>query len=232
MSVLSLFTGLRASLEHFRSSCCTEQPWEPAVIADQPIGGFLDALAAVNATPGGGSATALLAAVAAALVSMVCRLSVDRQQVPAGRDEMAAALEGAQGLRRQLMGLMDEDVAAFDAVMRAYALPRSGEAERAARSQAIQAAMRTATLVPLACARACGEVLELARFAAEKGHSNAAGEAGVAALTAHAALRCAALNVRINVGSIRDAGFVQATLAELDQIVRRCGEGEGSNGHS
>jgi formiminotetrahydrofolate cyclodeaminase len=145
---------------------------------------------------------------------------------------LAAALDRAQRLRAQLMGLMDEDAAAFDAVMRAYALPKSGEAERAARSQAIQAALHTATLAPLACARACGEVLELARFAAAKGHTNAAGEAGVAALTSHAALRCAALNVRINAGSIRDAGFVHTTLAELDQIVRRCGDGERSHGHS
>ncbi len=202
------------------------------MIADESIGDFLDALAAANATPGGGSATALIAAVAAALISMVCRLSVDRQETAAVREELAAALERAQRLRAQLMGLMDEDVAAFDAVMRAYALPKNGEAERAARSKAIQAALHIATLAPLACARACGEVLELARFAAGKGHTNAAGEAGVAALTAHAALRCAALNVRINAGSIRDAGFVHSTLAELDQIVRRCGEGEGSHGHS
>ena len=202
------------------------------MIADESIGGFLDALAKANATPGGGSATALIAAVAAALVSMVCRLSIDRQETTAVREEMAAALERAQGLRQRLIGLMDEDVGAFDAVMRAYALPKNGEGERAARSQAIQAALQIATLAPLACARACGEVLELARFAAGKGHSNAAGEAGVAALTAHAALRCAALNVRINAGSIRDAGFVQSTLAELDQIVRRSGEGEGSHGHS
>jgi formiminotetrahydrofolate cyclodeaminase len=202
------------------------------VIADESIGEFLDALAAANATPGGGSATALIAAVAAALVSMVCRLSIDRQETAAIREQMAAALERAQGLRRRLMGLMDEDVGAFDAVMQAYALPKNGEAERAARSQAIQAALQIATLAPLACVRACAEVLELARFVAGKGHSNAAGEAGVAALTAHAALRCAALNVRINAGSIRDAGFVQSTLAELDQIVRRSGEGEGSHGHS
>jgi len=202
------------------------------VIADESIGDFLAALAAANATPGGGSATALVAAVAAALVSMVCRLSLDRQETVAVRDEMAAALERAQGLRQLLIDLMAEDVGAFDAVMRAYALPKNGEAEKAARSQAIQSALHAATLAPLACARACGEVLELARFVAVKGHSNAAGEAEVAALTAHAALRCAALNVRINAGSIRDAGFVQSTLAELDQIVRRCGEGEGSHGHS
>lgn len=202
------------------------------MIADEPVGEFLEALAAASATPGGGSATALIAAVAAALVSMVCRLSLDRKETVAVRGEMAAAFESAQGLRQRLIGLMDEDVGAFDAVMRAYALPKNGEAERAARSQAIQAALRTATLAPLACAHACGEVLELARSVAGMGHSNAAGEAGVAALTAHAALHCAALNVRINAGSIRDAGFVQSTLAELDQIVRRCGEGEGSHGHS
>jgi methenyltetrahydrofolate cyclohydrolase len=202
------------------------------VITDKSIGEVLEALAAPNATPGGGSATALIAAVAASLVSMVCRLSIDRQETAAAGDELAAAQLRAQGLRQRLIGLMDEDITAFDAVMRAYALPKNGDSERHARSQAIQAAMHTATLVPLACARACGEVLELARFVAGRGHSNAAGEAGVAALAAHAALRCAALNVRINVGSIRDAGFVQNTLAELDQIVRRCGQGEGSNGHS
>ena len=202
------------------------------MIADEPIGDFLDALATANATPGGGSATALLAAVAAALVSMVCRLSIDRQASAPVRDQIAAALERAQGLRAQLLELMDEDVAAFAAVMRAYDLPRNGETERLVRSQAIQLALHTATLAPLACARASGEVLELARFVASQGHSNAAGEAGVAALTAHAALRGAALNVRINAGSIQDAGFVHSTLAELDQIVRHCGEGEGSHGHS
>lgn len=198
----------------------------PAVIADESVGEFLDAMAAASATPGGGSATALIAAVAAALVSMVCGLSMRRQEAVSVHDEMAGALARAQHVRQRLIGLMDEDVAAFDAVMRAYGLPKSGEAESTVRSQAIQLALQAATLAPLECARACGEVLELARFVAARGHSNAAGEAGVAALTAHAALRCAALNVRINAGSIRDAGFVQSTLAELDRIVRQSGEGE------
>jgi formiminotetrahydrofolate cyclodeaminase len=195
----------------------------PQTVADESIGEFLESLAGSEATPGGGSVTALVGAMAAALASMVCGLSAGRAGTPAARAELQSTLARAQALRRRLCAMVDEDMAAFQAVMRAYALPKAAEAERATRSAAIQAALQEATLAPLACARACAEVLQLARIAAEKGHPNAAGEAGVAVLTAQAALRCAALNVRINAGSIRDTAFVQRTLGELEQIVRSCG---------
>ena len=196
---------------------------EPVAIADQSVGEFLDALAGSAATPGGGSATALMGAMAAALVSMVCALSIEREASSAVREQLQAAHARAEVLRRELHSMIDQDVAAFGAVMRAYALPKSGDAERIARGTGIQLALRQATLAPLACARACAEVMELARLVAAKGHANAAGEAGVAALASQAALRCAALNVRINAGSIRDTSFVQSTLGELDRIVRSGG---------
>jgi methenyltetrahydrofolate cyclohydrolase len=196
---------------------------KPGAIADQSIGSFLDALAAAAATPGGGSATALMGAMAAALVGMVCGLSIERQPSAAARDELAATLRRAQELRARLCSMIDADVAAFDAVMRAYALPKSGDADKAARSAAIQRALHEATLAPLECARACAEVMELARLVAQKGHTSAAGEAAVAALASQAAVRCAALNVRINAGSIRDGAFVESTLGELEGILRQCG---------
>ncbi len=195
----------------------------PETVAGKSIGEFLETLAGPEATPGGGSVTALMGAMAAALASMVCGLSVERAGTPAARVELQSTLLRAQALRRRLCAMVDEDIAAFRAVMRAYALPKSSEAERAARSAAVQEALKEATRAPLACARACAEALQLARIAAEKGHPNAAGEAGVAVLAAQAALRCAALNVRINAGSIRDAAFVHSTLGELEQIVRGCG---------
>ena len=195
---------------------------DPALLEGASVTAFLDALASPAATPGGGSATALGGAVAAALVSMVCGLTQGGSEAAAVREEMAALGRRAQSARERLRALIDEDMRAFDAVMRAYALPRADEAQRSARSRAIQAALREATLVPLQCARLCGEVVELSGLALRKGHVNAVGEAGVAALVARAALRGAALNVRLNAGSIKDAAFVESTLEQLEEITRAC----------
>src|ERR1700689_3884138 len=119
---------------------------QPVAIADQSGGEFLDALAGSAATPGGGSATALMGAMAAALVSMVCALSLEREVSGAVREQLQAAHARAEVLRRELCSMIDQDVAAFGAVMRAYALPKSGDAERIARGAGIQLALRQATL--------------------------------------------------------------------------------------
>jgi methenyltetrahydrofolate cyclohydrolase len=193
------------------------------VIQDTSVRRFLDSLADRSATPGGGSATALLGAIGAALVSMVCQLTLEKDGSGELKPQMQAVLERARVAQERLTLLLDEDVRAFSAVMAAYALPRANAEETRARSEAIQAALHAATLVPLACARESGEVMELSRIAAEKGHLHAIGEAGVAALAAHAALRGAALNVSLNAGSIKDQKFVETTLSELEQIVRRYG---------
>lgn len=181
---------------------------------------FLERLASPSATPGGGSTAAIMGAMGAALVSMVCSLTLGKKGYVEAQDQMKQVLKQAQGLRRRLTSMIEDDVQAYGRVMGAYALPRGTDAERAIRSETIQEAMAEATLAPLACARACGEVMDLSRIVAEKGSLNAAGEAGVAALAAHAALRGAALNVYINTGSIRNRSFVDGKLAELDDILR------------
>jgi formiminotetrahydrofolate cyclodeaminase len=116
--------------------------------------------------------------------------------------------------------MIEIDMRTYAKVLRAYGLAQGTDAESALRSEAIQEALAEAALAPLACARACGEVMDLSRIVAEKGNLNAAGEAGVAALAAHAALRGAALNVYINTGSIRNRSFVESKLAELEEILR------------
>jgi formiminotetrahydrofolate cyclodeaminase len=190
------------------------------MINEVSVESFLDRLASPAATPGGGSAAALMGAMGAALLSMICGLTLGKKGYVQAEAQLKEVLKQAQGLRRRLASMIEDDVRAYAAVMAAYALPRGTDAERAIRTEAIQQAMAEAILAPLACARACAEVMDLSIIVAEKGNLSAAGEAGVAALAAHAALRGSALNVYINTSSIRNRGFAESKMAELDDILR------------
>ncbi|BBL74907.1 methenyltetrahydrofolate cyclohydrolase [Methylomagnum ishizawai] len=189
------------------------------MIKDQPIEHFLDALASKAPAPGGGSAAAIMGAMGAALVGMVGNLTVGKKNYEAVEDEMRAMLAQAEDLRARLTDLIRADVEAFNQVMGAYGLPKDTDAQKQARTEAIQAALKTATDVPLDCARACAEIVRLSRIAAEKGNRNVVSDAGAAVAAGYAALRCSALNVHVNVGSIKDGEFVASRLAELDRIM-------------
>jgi formiminotetrahydrofolate cyclodeaminase len=160
-----------------------------------------------------------MGAMGAALVSMVCRLTIGRPRYAAVSDRLQVVLDQSESLRARLTALGEDDVRAYDRVMAAYRLPRETAAQQAERAAAVQAALREATDVPLACVRACRDVLALAAVALECGNVNARGDAGVGALAAHAALRAAAINVRANVGSVTDAAFVQSHLADLASLL-------------
>lgn len=185
----------------------------------QSLQSFLDSLAADTATPGGGSVAALNGALGAALVSMVCRLTIGRKKYAAVDAEMQGILPKSEAYRAKLTALLAEDVAAFDAVMAAFGLPKTTDTEKAARRTAIQSALKEATRVPLETARLCANVLELAQIVAEKGNTNAASDAGSASQSALAGLKSAALNVYINLGSIRDEAFVAETSAQMDMLL-------------
>jgi formiminotetrahydrofolate cyclodeaminase len=189
------------------------------MIKDQPIQFFLDELASKSPTPGGGSAAAIMGAMGAALVSMVCNLTVGKKNYQAVEGEMLAMLERAEVLRVQLTGLIQADIEAFDHVMGAYGLPKDTDAQKQARTQAIQEAMKTATEVPLECARACAEIVSLSKAAAELGNRNVISDAGAAVAAGYAALRCSALNVYVNVGAIKDEAFVASRLEELERLL-------------
>jgi formiminotetrahydrofolate cyclodeaminase len=188
-------------------------------IKETAIENFLDALASQSATPGGGSAAAIIGAMGAALVSMVCNLTIGKKKYADVEGEMKVVLRNAEAVRLRLMGMIQDDVKAFDMVMGAYGLPKETDAEKAEREKAIQAALKQATDVPLACARAAREVIDLAAIASEKGNLNVISDAGVGVLAGYAALRSAALNVFTNARMITDKTFAEAKLKELNELL-------------
>ncbi len=184
---------------------------------------FLDDLASQSSTPGGGSAAAIMGAMGAALVSMVCKLTIGKKNYADVEEDMKATLAKSEDLRARITGMVNDDVQVFNQVMSAYGLPKDTDEQKAQRSAAIQTALKAATDVPLTCARACVEAIALSRIAAEKGNKNVISDAGVAVLAAQAGLRSAALNVYINAGNIRDQDFIQPRLQELEDLLRNAG---------
>ena len=190
-----------------------------ARIKDTAVEPFLDALASQAATPGGGSAAAIIGAMGAALVSMVCNLTIGKKKYAEVEGEMKDVLAKSEALRLKLTGMIEDDVKAFDAVMAAYGMPKETDAEKGAREKAIQAALKQATDVPLRCCQAAREVIDLAAIASAKGNLNVISDAGVAVLAAYAALRSAALNVLTNARMITDKTFAEAKLKELNVLL-------------
>jgi formiminotetrahydrofolate cyclodeaminase len=188
-------------------------------IKDTEIEQFLAALASQSATPGGGSAAAIIGAMGAALVSMVCNLTIGKKKYVEVEGEMKDVLAKAETLRKQLIGMIEDDVKAFDAVMGAYGMPKETDADKSKRDAAIQAALKQATDVPLACARAARQVIDIAATASDKGNLNVISDAGVGVLAGYAALRSAALNVFTNARMITDKTFAEAKLKELNQLL-------------
>ncbi|MDD1606587.1 MAG: cyclodeaminase/cyclohydrolase family protein [Methylococcaceae bacterium] len=189
-------------------------------IKNQPIQQFLDELASKSATPGGGSAAAIMGAQGAALISMVCNLTIGKPKFAEVESEMQALLAQAEDLRAQLTDFIQADVDVFNRVMAAYGLPKETDEDKTARSAAIQAVMKDATIVPLECAKACAKTITLSQIAAEKGNPNVISDAGAAVMAAYGGLKTAALNVYINAGSLKDRDFAEAKIAELAAIMQ------------
>ncbi len=189
-------------------------------IKDKSIAVFLDELASKAATPGGGSAAAVMGAQAAALTSMVCNLTIGKPKYAEVEAEMQKLLAKSEALRAKLTDMIKADVDVFDKLMACYGLPKDSEEEKAARSEQIQTALKEATTVPLECAKACAETIKLSRIAAEKGNLGVISDAGVAVMAGYAALKSAALNVYINVGSLKDKDFANSKTAELEDILK------------
>jgi methenyltetrahydrofolate cyclohydrolase len=176
---------------------------------------FIEQLASPNPTPGGGSASALAGAMAAAMVEMVCNLTVGREKFRDVEEDLKVVLARAGELREQLLAAVDEDTAAYDEVSQAYKMPRDTDQEKAARTAAIQKALQYATQVPLKVAQAAMETSQLAQIALEKSNPSVASDARVARVLADAAREGATANVEINLGSITDQDFAARIQDEL-----------------
>lgn len=188
-------------------------------LTEKPVTSFLDELASNAPAPGGGSVASLGGALGAALVSMVCNLTLGKKGYEEVQDDIKDLLAKSEALRKKLTGLLEDDVAAYTGYSEAAKMPRGTDAEKAERAMAMQAALKTATDVPLGIAEAAVEVMDLCMPAAEKGNKWAVSDAGVAVLMAEAALRSAALNVLINLGTLKDEEFVADRRAKLEGLL-------------
>lgn len=191
------------------------------MLVDLSVQHFLDELASGEPAPGGGAVAGLVGAQGAALLSMVCNLTVGRKKYAGVAVEMQEILAQTEIWRARLTALIARDTAAYDAVMSAYKLPKDTEDQALARIAAIQVALQQATLIPLETLEACVAVLELAPAVLAKGNPNAASDGAAGVLCAHAGMMAAALNVRINLKAIQHADFAAASTAQMQTLLVR-----------
>jgi formiminotetrahydrofolate cyclodeaminase len=196
-------------------------------IARETVDGFLATLASDAPTPGGGAVAAVSGATGAALISMVCNLTLGRKGYEEAEDRMRAILGEAEEARSAFLELADRDATAFDGVMAAFKMPKETDADKAVRSQAIQQGYEQAAVVPLEIARKAAGLMELARETTETGNANAASDGACAAQALAAAVWSATYNVDINAAALKDqakatalrdavAGLRASTQALLD----------------
>jgi len=195
-----------------------EEPTEKS-LTEMSLIEFGEEVRKAKATPGGGSVAAAMGSYGAGLVCMVTGLSITGRKFAAIKDEMLELRHTVENDRGVLMGLVERDSAAFEDVMSAVRLAEETPAQKSEKTAKLQAATVHASEVPLDTMRHSLNALRAARVAAEKGNINAITDGGVAAYALMAAIEGAALNVRINLGNIKDKGFVVKTLKEVESIV-------------
>lgn len=192
------------------------------MLIDKTVTKFLDELASNSPAPGGGSVAALSGALGAALISMVCSLTIGKKKYLDVEPEIKNILTKSEELRQSFISLVERDTDAFNKVMEAFSLPKETEDQKALRTAAIQGATKEAALVPLRVMKLVVDALALAKGVAEKGNINSVSDAGVGALMLHAAAESAALNVLINLNSITDTEFVSWHSDEVSTLRRTC----------
>jgi methenyltetrahydrofolate cyclohydrolase len=191
---------------------------------EQTIDTFLSALASSSPTPGGGSVAGISGAMAAGLVSMVCALTIGKKQFADIEDEVRGIQDRAEGLRRELQALAQEDIEVFGRLSAAYKLPRTAEADAASRRAAIQKVTRVAAEVPLRTAQSAVALVPLCTSLASRCSRLIVSDIGVAALLARATVQSAVLNIEINLSGLEDQIFVRETRALIEDLTVGLGE--------
>jgi formiminotetrahydrofolate cyclodeaminase len=189
-------------------------------LTGQSVVAFLAAIRSPDPTPGGGSAAALAGAMGASLLAMVAALPKSRAATAEDVERLNAAGARCVALGTELEVLVDRDSEAYDLVMAAYKRPKGTEDEKAARSAAIQTAMREAIAAPLAVMRTCAAAAEQGVVIATFGNPAASSDLQVGFELLGAALRGAQLNVAVNLGSVRDADYVARIRREVEEFER------------
>lgn len=191
-------------------------------LIDLTCKGFAEETASESPAPGGGSISAYMGALGAALGTMVANLSSHKAGWDDQWEHFSDYAEQGQALMAELLHLVDEDTEAFNRIMAVFAMPKTTDEEKAARSAALQEATLYATEVPLRTMKAASKVFPLVRAMAEEGNPNSVSDAGVGALAARSAVLGARLNVRINASGLKDRTKADELTAEADRIAAAC----------
>ena len=190
----------------------------PTIYASEPLQVYLDDAASKKPAPGGGSVSACVGALGAALVGMVCNLTRGREQFADVEGEIVTLAGASEDARGRLEQLLQDDTVAYNGVIAAYKMPKETAEAQAARRQTIQDGLIIAADVPLEICRVAVEVCRLAKIAAVIGNPQAVTDAGIGAILGEVAVVGAALNVKINLGSIKDAAYVEAAASAIDSL--------------
>ena len=195
-------------------------------LIDLTARGLAEETASESPAPGGGSISAYMGALAAALGTMVANLTAHKAAYDDRWEEYSDAAEKGQALMESLLHLVDEDTAAFNRIMDVFAMPKKTDAEKAARAEAMESATLYATEVPLHTMETAFETFDLLRNMASNGNPASVTDAGVGTLAARAAVRGAFLNVKINASGLKDRAKADELIARGAEIEKKAAEAE------
>lgn len=197
-------------------------------LVDLTARGLAEETASESPAPGGGSISAYMGALGAALGTMVANLSAHKAAYDDRWEEFSDIAEIGQRLMDELLDLVDEDTAAFNRIMAVFSMPKKTDAEKKARAEALEAATLFATQVPLKTMKKAYEVFDVVENMAADGNPASVTDAGVGALAARAAVRGAGLNVRINAAGLKDRQQAESLVAEAEELERLAEQRESS----
>ena len=202
------------------------EPEDGKKLVDLTVKGFAEETASESPAPGGGSVSAYMGALAAALGTMVANLSAHKAGWDDRWEEFSNYADGGQMLMERLLDLVDEDTAAFNRIMAAIQMPKGTDHEKALRDKAMEEATLYATLVPLRTMRAANECFDICEAMAETGNPASISDAGVGVLAARAAVLGAGLNVRINAAGLKDREKAKELVGRAEAIEKEAKERE------
>lgn len=196
------------------------------MLIDLNIKEFVAETASNSPVPGGGSVAALAGSLGVALATMVANLTVGKEKYAAVEAEMQDVIKKGDDIRVKLVDLIDRDATSFDGVMKAFKLPKETDEDKAARSAKIQSEYKYAASVPMETAELAMAIMDLAEVVVEKGNPNAVTDGAVAAMMSRTAVLSALLNVKINIGSIKDEAFVKEMTEKMEALEKKVSERE------
>ena len=188
-------------------------------LTEMKVNDFIDLLASDAPAPGGGSACALAGAMGVGLSKMVAALTTGKTKYAEHEDTVQEILSKAGSLTEKLTAAIDRDTEAFDGVSAVFAMPKSTDEEKAARKEAMQKALKEATLVPYETMELCLQSLKVVKLGVGKTNTSAASDLGVASLNLKSAVQGAWLNVLINLAGIKDEAFVTEYKSKGEAIL-------------